>query len=190
MPEKFDFQTLRLKGLRFGQFALQNLETWQGPQADYVHAQAKAALALKINDEWKKANVETISQLIIAHTKDNKLPDSFLKQDWQWRDGSISIPACLRGQVTCQAWMMQDRDHTSIILILDSNGFTAFKQNKQATWTAIGNWNIPYSCKEKVQEAIQGKFKMVAPAQPTQPDIEITGWRISFNPNENTNPCK
>lgn len=187
-PEKFDFNLLRKEGLRFGHNALEQLAiTWQGPQANFVRAQAKATLAIK--NDFANTNFKTRSQLIIVHTKDGTLPATFLKQKWEWKDGSIVIPMCLISQSqTCQAWMMSSNDKLPLILILDNSGFTGFKQNRQGIWQAMGTWQIPYSCRETMQNASTGKFKMVA-AKTMQPDIEINGWRAFFKSNDNMNPC-
>lgn len=194
-PEKFDFQALRTEDLRFGFQALQELQNnWHGPQAEYVRAQTKALLAQKniasldVNKK-KVLTAETKGQLIIAHTKDGKLPASFLNQQWDYVEGSIGIPSCLTsGNETCNAWIVQDHNKSDIILLLSDNGFTGFQQNDQKTWIVIGDWRIPYSCKEKLREAALGNFKMVSLPSP-QPDIEIMGWHARFNPNQDMGAC-
>lgn len=188
---KFDFKSLRLEGLRYGEKALKDLQTtWSGPQTDYVRTQAKTVLALDMSDSYEKKPVtaEARSQLIIIHTKNTKLPDSFLKQNWSWLEGSMTVPGCLNNKSEiCHAWIIQDHSKPLIILL---NGWylTGFQQNAKGIWALIGSWNTPSACKEKMQDAIQGKFKMVKP-QPKQFDIEIAGWRTSFTPNENTDTC-
>lgn len=191
-PEKFDFKVLRFGGLRFGQQALEKMQTtWQGPQADYVRAQAKAALALTLNRmgyENKRNAGE--GNTITVHTKEGKLPDDFLKQSWSYFEGNISIPHCLiNDSDLCDAWIVKDKNQLPLILILSENGFTGFQQNEKKIWVAIGSWIIPGKCKEAIRNAKSGKFTFTT-VQPSQPDIEIMGWRATFLQKIDANNCK
>ncbi|WP_419420903.1 DUF4153 domain-containing protein [Legionella sp. D16C41] len=162
-PEKFDFAALQSKGLRFGQQALQKLQTTTGQGTQYLQAKAK----------------ETTTSLIV-HTSKGKLPSSFLSQHWSSMDGSITIPFCLRGMGKCDAWQVEDLQKNSLIIVLENSTFTGFKKNRSNQWTAIGHWLIPYQCSEQIRKAaIAGKFKLVSPPITNQ-DIEIMGRRMSF----------
>ncbi|WP_131782846.1 DUF4153 domain-containing protein [Legionella gresilensis] len=147
-PEKFDFEALRYKGLRFGQQALLELQNiWQGPQREYVRAHAKDALKLQLKAYPNSG--EKPSPLII-HTANGKLPSSFLKQHWPAMEGSINIPFCLANDIgKCDAWQIQDLQNNSLILILENATFTGFKETINGQWTAIGYWLMPYQCRNK-----------------------------------------
>jgi hypothetical protein len=208
-PDKFDFTVLRYDGLRFGQAALENLQnTWQGPQAKYVQEQAKAALALEIapsnqpslnakntnsaknTSSAKNAkNTETKNELIILHTKNSKLPDSFLKQTWgQASEHGFNFPSCLSEKNSvCHAWIVQGHNKAPMVIIFQEMYFTGFQQQANGSWQDIGNWSVPYSC--KIQQALQDNFKMVL-TKPSQDDIEILGWRTHFESSDQSNPCR
>jgi hypothetical protein len=195
-PDKFDFNALKFGGMRFGLQALHDLQdNWRGPQAEYVHAQAKAALALKAEDNQGKyqrtpVNAETRSKVIVAHTKNGKLPASLINQYWDYTEGPILIPNCLRfAEETCHAWIVKGRNNVDIVLLLAGNMFTGFQQKTDKTWTAIGSWTIPHACKDKIRSAESGAFKMVAPLPALQSDIDIAGLHARFVQNESNIAC-
>ncbi len=195
-PDKFDFKVIRQEGLRFGQQALENLQiTWQGNQADDVHKQIKAALALKTQDDSLRKNIisaETRREQIIVDTKDHPIPDSFYKQDWNQKENAAYIlrPDCLtrKGEI-CHAWMIQDQKKSDMVLILNYHDLVGFQQNEKGIWVLAGRWYVP-ECKK--QEVLKGNFKMIAP-EPVGDDIEIAGWRseqLNSAARKETNPCK
>lgn len=192
-PEKFDFKALLTQGRRFGHAALDNLAAHsQGSKADYIKAQIKAILEVKKNNEWNPNQKTRNPPSIVLYTKNTKIPDSFLKQNWEWKDRSIALPSCLYGMETCYAWIFLDKDKASIVVLLNNPGFNfmGFKQNIQGIWTAIGTWTVPFACMGIMQSAMQGNFKVVVPTKPDLPDIEIKGWRTTFKPSESSNPCQ
>lgn len=189
--EKFDFYALRYQGQRYGQEALKDIElNWQGAKVDDVRERIQNALNLKPETpQFKPLNMEEKNLLLIVNTKD-KPPASFYKQQWQVMDGTITIPTCLyrKGQA-CNAWVLQDADNKTLILILSSVNFIGFKENANGTWSAIGSWNFPYGCENKILEtARKGQLKLVPPI-PAKRDIEVFGVRLDFNQNFNSMNC-
>ncbi len=197
LPEKFDFKALQMEGARFGHQALQTLATtWQGPKADFVHAQAKLALESKQYENKQNSALDANAKLqkMTIHTKDGKLPMSFLNQTWAFYENNIVIPQCLReGRNQCDIWMVKGSNNADMILVLSNddvnNNFTGFQQDADKKWVAIGRWRLPYKCHETIRAAMNGKFKLVN-TPPPEPDIEIMGWHARFEQNESMNVCK
>ncbi|MFZ2315101.1 MAG: DUF4153 domain-containing protein [Gammaproteobacteria bacterium] len=203
-PERFDFGMLRLQGLRYGQEALIELQAhFKGLDAAYTSEQVKKLLALKKGQvvEMKTGVLSTVQKadLINVHTNEGKLPESFLNQDWRLFEKQVSfvdslvLPSCLSGYYPrCDAWVMEYNNNPPVILILAPSGFIGIKQDAQGVWNIIGGWALPFKCTNILRDAREGRFKVVAPSSPAEPDIQFDGWRTSFRGNStlNSQSCK
>ncbi len=168
--DQFDFKYISSHGQRFGQEALQKLKN-QHIQDDSANPDV----------QWKK-----VALVMVAHTPNRQLPQSFQRQDWQDRQYIGIIPECLNHMTgKCDAWVMDlNQDRQDEILILQRERFYGFAENSSGKWDVIGRWDIPYKCEKTMQAALAGKFQTLPPRWP---DLQIHGVRLDFQSNSQIN---
>lgn len=182
-PEKFDYLSVRIQGMRYGYIALAELQSsWKGTSANLLNT--------RINDAFTKANSLThpspfnvtkdVKKQIILHTPNASIPDTFINQAWKFTDKSIYLPACLTTTDTCDGWMVKNAQQQTVIILRNWENFIAFTQDGTGIWHAIGYWNIPGTCVRQVMDEVKKSgVKLVAP-QPQMQDLEVAGFKLPF----------
>jgi hypothetical protein len=181
--DKFDFENLRWEGGRFGNAALQKLKvTTSLPNAAVIRASADAAM--KQTNRYAALPPTTpnmLSDNIVPHTADGKLPDSFMHQDWRVNPTQTFLPPCLTmAHQKCDAWVMDLRGNgTSAVLIVYGAQAYGFQAEQSGNWQLAATWTP--RCSPAVAAIEAGQFKAVAPSAPW-PDLEIAGQRFPASP--------
>ena len=165
-PEKFDFAFLRFKSGRFGRQALDRLKQKQdGVNAAQIARKAGDAIAWRSPYDAGRRQAltpqERAANISVVYPKGERLPDSFLQQDWNSRP-AWSVPSCLTGIVNCDAILADlDGDGAAEILIFGPPP-TAFKLAADQKWTLLGI--ISNATCAGVREALQrGDVAVVVP---------------------------
>jgi hypothetical protein len=188
--DKFDFANLRWEGGRFGHAALQKLKvTTSLPNAGVIRENADAALKQTNRYAASQRTTPTmLSDNIVPHTADGKLPESFMHQDWRINPTQTNLPPCLTlVRQKCDAWMMDLRSNgSSALLIVYGTEVYAFQADQSGTWQLAATWAL--RCAPAIDAMRAGQFKAVPPASPL-PDLEVAGQRIPASPPAHQTAC-
>ena len=188
--DKFDFANLKWEGGRFGQAALRRLKvTTSLPNAPAIREQADAALKQTNRyARFQQATPTLLSDNIVPHTADGKLPESFTRQNWKANPVQAFLPLCMTmiGQ-KCDAWTMNlPNNGSSVLLIVYGAQIYAFQQDESAIWMLAATWTL--RCRAVIDALRTGDFKAVPPESPL-PDIEVAGQRFPASPPTYQGPC-
>jgi hypothetical protein len=186
--DKFDFDYLKFEGARFGLAALAQLKSrTQG--ADAALIREKAAAALQKEHRWSSTAAPKLTHWaanLDVWPKSEKLPDSFLKQNWNEVKGNWNLPRCLTQEKrTCDAYLIDfNGDGKPEVLLVGTESITGaalLMENGDHKWEVAGQ--LPYTvagCSSVHQKLQSGDYKLIAPRLQ---DIEIDGQRIAIQNN-------
>lgn len=180
---EFDFKYLRFETARYGRDALERLKTvaWA---SDDIKQKASAAIALTTPYGRQVGHRPSESQLaaIRVFPPGQKLPESFVRQDWAKDLHLLSLPPCLYDSLQlCEAFVIASPNGAPMIILtsLTFGQTDAFTLNRDGVWEAIGWLPKDLAC-QSVREALRaGKFRWAAPRQM---DLEIADQRLTIQP--------
>ncbi|MDC8756154.1 DUF4153 domain-containing protein [Janthinobacterium fluminis] len=187
--EQFDFKYLRFDGARYGRQALEQLrDSTQGAEAALIRAKAKAVL--KAENRWEEENKEPAPQpqdiaanLTVWPAK-ARLPDSFLRKDWQKHTSDWEVSPCLKSKDThCDAYVIDfDGDgKPEVLLMTQEHAWSPLMgENAQGDWVTVGK--LPFNsskCASLRKKLSAGDFKLVA--RPIK-DLQLDGVRMAIQP--------
>lgn len=182
--DQFDYHYLRFDGVRYGQEALEHLaRSTAGANAALVRERAAAALkdtnryghsAQQIMPVTSGANVQ-------VWPAGARLPESFLRQQWNGADAMGPLPRCLfDGAARCDAFMLDmNGDGKQEVLVYSSAAGlpgVLLSERADGKWQVMGTLSYTLSqCAPLLDKLKAGQFQLV-PAQLR--DLEIGGLRI------------
>ena len=182
--DQFDYHYLRFDGVRYGQDALEHLaRSAAGANAALVRERAAAALketnrydhsAQQITPVTPGANVQ-------VWPAGARLPESFLRQQWNGADSMGPLPRCLfDGAARCDAFMLDmNGDGKQEVLVYSSAAGlpgVLLSERADGKWRVMGTLSYTLSqCAPLLDKLKAGQFQLV-PAQLR--DLEIGGLRI------------
>lgn len=183
----FDFRYLRFEGGRYGQEALEGLQQRStGPDAALLQREAKAALALALNDRWMLPKKFTAPASVAANLSvwpaGAQLPASFLSQEWELTQDDDK-PSCLsRKEGKCDAILLDaDGDGKQDVLLLEKGRVHAgylFAESSEGKWTVAATLGYrDATCASLAEQLRKGEFSFVAPRFK---DLDIGGRRVRF----------
>ena len=193
--DKFDFDYLRFEGARYGRQALERLKAGaQGPDAAAIRE--KAALALAKEQRGARAQAAKLGAADIAANLKvwpgtARLPESFLRQDWNAFKRPWYLPRCMKeaGQ-GCDAYLFDVNGDArpEILLVAGAprNESAVFEEGADGGWVGIGQLapNVTH-CAPLLEKLRAGRFQLVAPRVQ---DLEVDGQRIHILPDQAAEP--
>lgn len=174
-PDKFDYGFLRFDGAKWGRAELERMKAdTTGPNAKLISE--KAAEALKLEHRYERDQVAPPAfnpAKVTVWPKGRALPDSFVKQAWDRKDG---FSPCVQGESDCDAFFADlDGDGTEEILL--SPGYqVAVYRLADGRWSKIGDLRAG-GCKGVLEGLKAGNFKT---AEPRWKDLEVAGVRLGL----------
>jgi len=179
-PEEFDFRFLRFQSTIYGRTALARLQaTTIGPNAAAIRDKSTEAVQLA---NKAKSGPRVVSRMhnIAMRTPGQRLPESFIANNWKGVDGwPWRVPSCLSDESDqCDAYLVRLSDAgPQNVLLLAPRGSegTLFGQDAAGAWQVLGKLKIPPSCVDERAALMRGAYKAV-PA--LLPDLEINGRRV------------
>jgi hypothetical protein len=157
------------------------LAAYTGPDTDYVHQMADAAL--KAKNRYARiavpANSETVAERITVHPAGSKLPATFLPQNLQAVTPCMDNAYALR--VHCDAWTSDlNRDGNAEVLLLRNNILEAFTEETPGHWVQLGSFVLPSGCQKTLDTLRAGDLQFVDPVAPPMPDLQVADQRFHF----------
>lgn len=187
----FDFDYLRFEGQRFGLAALERLRhTTRGEDAPWVRAQVERVLAKK--SRWDNPFVRPsdgeLRANLTAWPRGERIPESFVGQDWEKQVNSWGIPRCLRDRASrCDVYLFpKEEPAPGLLLVLeqDDSGGRAFffGQESGAPWSVVATLPGDLSrCPFFRDKLRSGEYSLVTPRRK---DIEVGGQRFPLIPTD------
>lgn len=171
---KFDFLYLREHGGRYGHRALQALA--QDRDA-VVERNARNALEYRVGPQ-RGLTPGLLEDQIAVHPKGERLPSSFLKNDWS---KELWTPGCLtQFGARCDLVLIDlNGDQMREAIVIHGQAVQVFREEDRG-WRAAGNFAIPQNCAPMLDALRRGDFRVVAPQHPWN-DLEVAGARIPMN---------
>jgi hypothetical protein len=196
-PDKFDFDYLRWQGGVYGVSALETLaSSAQGKSANYIRAKAAALLAKKTRYQSPpKAQASDVVANVRVYPNGEKLPDDFVRQDWNKTAYANYLPACLTWAGNpCEAFLLDlEQSGTFDIVILDRFGSATgavFARDVSGVWRVTGRPGPLWACASVISALEAGEVAISAPAMPHWHDITVRGAHLTLlPPDDNTASC-
>jgi hypothetical protein len=179
--DKFDLNYLRWDAGRYGKAALETIAARAGNNDASLQNRAKQLLDAKNRYEQPQAP-HPLTENLIVHSPDGKLPDSFLAQDWRVAN-NFNIPACLHAAATvrCDVFVKDVRgDGSPQIIIVFGSVVSGFDRDAAGIWRLSAQWRS--LCGDTGRALRDGEFTAAAAETPLWPDLEVAGERLRFTP--------
>lgn len=181
-PDKFDYNFLRYRSVRYGLQALVRLQgETQAAHAARIRALSAQAARLPGQDPLAADHPDTaaLALNIVSRTPGQPVPASFLSQDWQRVTLQRRLPDCLNyGSMKCDAYLVDlgGAHKPNVVLFSgsDSTGFV-FGEASDGAWQLVGKLSIAPHCTAVRDALAQGTFQLV---EPQLRDIQVNGQRI------------
>lgn len=176
-PEKFDYAYLRWDGGRYGLAALTELSR---SSHSYTRLAASDALRRKVRHQPLAPAPEFLAQRITVYPRGARLPDSFLKQDWNRKLGRRAPSECMAAMnPQCDAILRDlDGDGTEEILMFAAAGSTvSVFRFDQAGWSLGATFQAP--CPGML-EALRSQKLTVTPPASRWNDVVVNGQRLTL----------
>lgn len=173
-PQKFDYLYLRQHGGRYGRHALQILA--QDRDAAVKRA-ARNALEYRFGPR-RGLTPQLLEDQIAVYPKGERLPESFLKNDWSKEPGSAG---CLtQFGMRCDLVLADlNGNQTREVIVIQNFAVQIFRE-EETGWHIIGGIVIPSNCTRMMDALRNGDFRTVPPRERWN-DLEIGGVRIPVN---------
>lgn len=170
-PGKFDYLYLREHGGRYGRQALQTLAQDRDPG---VKRGARNALEYRFGPR-RGLTPQLLEDQIAVHPKGERIPVSFLKNDWS---KEIGATGCLtQFGVRCDLVFADlNGDRIREAIVIQSFAAQVFREEKGG-WRSVGNFAVPRNCTPMMDALRRGDFRVVAP-QHRWNDLEVGGARV------------
>jgi len=181
-PEGLDYTFLRFDAGRYGKEALQKLT--EGDSTSVVATRARNALAAQSRyggQEQQAAAGDRKEQIKVVYPTSASLPQTFLDQDWNKYDHSVSfsLPDCLLkgGAAPCEAVIVDLNNDAvpEIMLLLPNTLRWAVFGESGGRWIYRGDFRADYRCPDARGALAAGRFEVVAPIYG---DIKIGDQRL------------
>lgn len=193
--DKFDFDYLRFEGARYGRQALERLKAGaQGPDGAAIREKAALALAKQQRgprEQAPKLGAAAIAANLKVWPSTARLPESFLRQDWNAFKRPWYLPRCLKeAGMSCDAYLFDvNGDARPEILLIASkpgNESAMLEEGKDGDWVAIGQLapNVA-KCAPLLGKLRAGQFQLVAPRVQ---DLQVDGQRVHILPDRDAEP--
>ncbi|MEO9384365.1 DUF4153 domain-containing protein [Chromobacterium phragmitis] len=172
--DRFDFDFLRYRGLRYGHAALLRLRDEPGMN---VAIRRKAADAL--SEDKREAKPKTPAQAVRPRGQ-TALPAGFLAQDWKLAaKRAPELPSCLQdGGDECDAYVGDYSGGGKAEVLLAEKlpaRWSLFRQDAHGQWTLAATYDLPGACQAPLDALAAGRARAVAPRLP---DLEAGGLRL------------
>jgi hypothetical protein len=186
----FDFDYLRLEGVRYGDAALQKMKiATVGVDAETIRTDAEAALK-KINKYGQRetaaaSDATSRAANITVWPHNIVLPATFTNQSWPDQEKQYLLPLCLKNKDNkCDAYLIDmNGDGHKDILLKNSGSYSQlilFVLGADGKWEPRGTTgNGYYNCDAMWQALAAGDYKL---ATPEFKDLEIAGQRLQIEP--------
>jgi len=188
----FDVGYLHFDGARYGPAALARLEADAGG-SDAPELRRRIAAVRKLQSKYQLDRLGAAPQLadnLRVWPAGARLPDSFLKTDWQLHANAPFMPDCLlRAKQQCDAMVIDLNGDTQDEVLLSSEGSPSIAFTRTGErWRIAGTYSASLSCKEWRQVLRDGAVRILPPAWQ---DLEVAGHRLSFQIHANArSPCE
>ncbi|MES2472795.1 MAG: DUF4153 domain-containing protein [Pseudomonadota bacterium] len=178
-PQKFDYAYLRWEGGRYGQAALAVLSRSQNA---YTRLAASDALKRKARYEPYTPAPALLAQRVTVYPRGTKLPESFLKTDWNRKQARRSPSECMGAMNTpCDAVLLDlngDGRQEIVMFAAGSRTVSVF-HSTEAGWFLAATFEAP--CPGMLEALRSQKFEVMPPAARWN-DLMVAGRRLRLNP--------
>jgi hypothetical protein len=177
---QFDVGYLHFDGARYGHAALAQLDADTG-RADAAQLRSRIAAVRKLRHRYQQnpvADAPVLADNLRTWPTGTRLPDSFLKMDWQDQAAMAATPGCLlRRGASCDALLLDmNGDAKPEVLLFGAKPWeTAVVTEEAEGWRIAGSLPFDAACAGWRQALREGKVRTLASAWN---DIEIAGRRI------------
>ena len=183
-PEKFDYDFLRFRSVRYGLQALARLQgETKAPNAATVRELSARAARQRDGVQLGAArpNASTLALNIVSRTPGQPVPASFLSTDWKRVTQNWMLPGCLNvAGAKCDAYLADlTGDHKANVVLFPNGGSIGFvfDQASDGVWQLVGKFSIAPNCTALRDALAKGTFQLV---EPRLRDIEVNGKRIEM----------
>ncbi|WP_419728043.1 DUF4153 domain-containing protein [Lichenicola sp.] len=184
----FDYDFLRVHGLRYGLAALERLrDEPPAHDTDVIRDKARAEIALSRQGDptgtpQAKPDAEDIRHNVTVHPAGRTLPSALLASLASPKSGSYGwIPPCLTVRtMSCDAVFLDLRhDGSQQLAFVGSVGgrVEIYEARPGGNWDVAGSFILPYDCPE-IRTALLGG--QVSTVPPVWPDIVIGGQQLGI----------
>jgi hypothetical protein len=174
-PQEFDFRYMREHGGRYGEQALQTLV--QDSDA-VVKRGARNALEYRFGPR-RGLTLQMLEDQITVHPKGERIPASFLKNDWTKEGGWGCL---IQSGTRCDLVLIDlNGDGTREAMVIQAFAAQVFRE-AAGGWHVAGNLALPQRC-PTIMDALRRRDFRVVPPQRRWNDLEIGGVRVPLTEN-------
>ncbi|MCD2517312.1 DUF4153 domain-containing protein [Massilia sp. G4R7] len=181
---QFDVGYLHFDGARYGPEALARLEA-DAARPDASELRRRIAAVRKLQSKYQLDRIGAAPQLadnLRVWPAGARLPDSFLKMDWQLEANAPFMPDCLvRAKQQCDAMVIDlDGDaQAEVLLFGEDTAWSVAFAHAGERWRIVGTYSASLACPGWRQAMRDGAFRILPPLWK---DLEVAGRRFPFQP--------
>ena len=176
-PQKFDYAYLRWEGGRYGLAALTELSR---SSHSYTRLAASEALKRKTRYQPLTPAPEFLAQRITVYPRGARLPESFLKQDWNRKQARRAPSECMAAMNTpCDAILLDlDGDgRQEVVMFAAGSSTVSVFHFDEAGWRLGATFPAP--CPGMLDALRAQKFTVMPPASRWN-DLVVDGQRLAL----------